>query len=302
MGAPGLAQPGRGPALASHVGRGFAEPPPHKLQPATCERSSGRGVDELRGFKLVLGSWRKKQNKTRAETWQGTGLQPQRPGETTATAPSPRGHSAVSAGGQGLQEEEGTPGQPQRQYRGGDGRQPLAPPHSPSQRALLVCQSCKASLHPHLGNGLGAPSTEVEGLEATLAPPAAAVPGGTQLPACPFCRHRGHAKGQKACVALVCVVTTAPSPENKFHSIQASSSLFMSHLRSLHLQNFLNNLCMVYKGGRGTCSAENQVTPNTSQAAKGGSRNMHRYSLGKKTNPVFIHIQTPEVPSASEDI
>lgn len=71
---------------------------------------------------------------------------------------------------------------------------------------------------------------------------------------------------------------------------------------------------MVYKGGRGTCSAENQVTPNTSQAAKGDNGNGHRYSLGKKNNPVFIDIYTLQrcpqhqrifsktSPSANEDI
>jgi len=86
-------------------------------------------------------------------------------------------------------------------------------------------------------------------------------------------------------------VTTAPSLENKFHGFYAASSLFMSHLKSLHLQNFLNNLCLVYKGGRGTRFAENQVTPNASQAATGGNRNRHRYSLGGKT-PQYFYIYT----------
>lgn len=132
VGALGTARPGWGPALTPHVGRGFAEPPPHKLQLATRERSSGRGVDELRGFKLVLGSWRKKQKKTRAETWQGTGRQPSARRGQQPTAPSPRGHGArqrtgtEAAGGRG----------------GGD---PPVSPRDDTGEAMAT-----SHLHPHI--------------------------------------------------------------------------------------------------------------------------------------------------------
>lgn len=77
----------------------------------------------------------------------------------------------------------------------------------------------------------------------------------------------------------------------------------MSHLNSLHLQNFLNNLWMVDQGGRGTRFAENQVT-EYQPSSKGRQWKQHRNSLGEKDPTAFLYTQThtPEMPLASEDI
>lgn len=65
----------------------------------------------------------------------------------------------------------------------------------------------------------------------------------------------------------------------------------MSHLKSLHLQNFLNNLWMVDQGGRGTRFAENQVT-EYQPSSKGRQWNRHRNSLGEKDPTAFMYTQT----------
>ena len=195
-----MAQPSQGPALAPLVGRGFARAPAGpsptplpKLQPAMRERSSGRGVDEFSGFKLVLGSWRKKQNKTTAETWQGTGLQPQRPKEMTAHSPPQPHHHGDTApvstrrpGGRGEEEEEeededkeGAPAQPPAAARGRRWLPVACTPTSPSLHALLIFRSKLQSIFASPSGRLGliSPSTETEGLEAMPASRTAAVPG-----------------------------------------------------------------------------------------------------------------------------
>lgn len=104
--------------------------------------------------------------------------------------------------------------------------------------------------------------------------------------------------------SLVLMVTTAPVLENNFHGIQASGSLFMSHLKSLHLQNFLNNLWMVDQGGRGTRFAENQVTEYQPSSKGRQWKQAQKLTGGKRSNCISVHTDThtPEMPLASEDI
>lgn len=123
-------------------------------------------------------------------------------------------------------------------------------------------------------------------------------------PCLPLTRAQRHAKGQNPSASLVLMVTTAAALENELHSIQALSSLFMSHLKSLHLQNFLNNLWMVDQGGRGTRFAENQVTEYQPSSEGRQWKRAQKLIGGKRSNSIYVHTDThtPEMPLASEDI
>lgn len=196
----GTARPWHGTASVGATPRtqGVCRALPHKLQPATCKHSSSRGVDEFGGFKLVLGTWRKKRKQNNSRNVAGH--------RTAAPAPSAssQGHSVHH------------PGQtwgPWGGGGGGGGRCPCSAPcsgmgkaiaashpHPPSSTVTHAARLSKQAAK-HLGitswvTGVGIPLLQSGGAggdvgsTGTYCIRASGRPGHSSLPA-PFRGHRG---------------------------------------------------------------------------------------------------------------